>query len=60
MQTQVNVHIDGVVQVRRDSIIGRPDKGVVRIGDVTIFGTIAQLDALLEQLAALRTGEVSA
>ena len=60
MQTQVSVHLDGVEQVQRDSIIGRPDKGVVRIGDVTIFGTIAQLDAILEQLAALRVGEVSA
>ena len=60
MQTQVNVHLDGGEQVQWDTIIGRPDKGVIRIGDVTIFGTIAQLDAILEQLAALRTGEVSA
>lgn len=60
MQTQVSVHLDGGEQVQRDSIIGRPDKGVVRIGDVTIYGTITQLDALLEQLAALRVGEVSA
>ena len=59
MHTEVSAHLEGGEKVQWDSIIGRTDKGVVRIGDVTIFGTIAQLDALLDDLAALRSDEAA-
>ena len=59
MHTEVSAHLEGGEKVERATIFERPDKGVVRIGDVTIFGTIAQLDALLDDLAALRSDEAA-